>query len=123
MSDEEFVKTHWPQAHLLDGRYSTSLVWVSKEHLFGDWVYAAEFTRDRLEEIRQVRREIEEVAFRERDAARGPWREWAESSAGAHPSHADYITRSAQHQVVWSRILARLESILADLTPGMKEQS
>lgn len=63
------------------------------------WSAAAQFTRDRLEQVRQVREEIEVVRRRKHED-------------GKYPAIA----------AVWSRILARLEAELTRLTAGMRPE-
>lgn len=106
MNDEEFVREHWELVDFSDGPY-TAVVYRhdedtietihglgSGEHAQSAWFAAAEFTRKRLEEIRQLREEIEVVG----------------KAATVFPFYADRC----------SRILARLERELGELTKGMK---
>jgi hypothetical protein len=97
MTDEEFVRANWENVHRCDGSY----ILISKggHRNFADfpgWQAAAQFTRDRLEAIRQIEEEIEWL--------RGmcAWRE-----------HGIYGPR-------YDRILAREQAALADLKRGMK---
>jgi hypothetical protein len=73
LTDEEFVREHWesvrasfyldsPYTFILVGRSDLDTVqkFHSTHHGFETaWAAAAEFTRERLEEIRQIEREIE----------------------------------------------------------------
>lgn len=65
MNDEEFVRSVWKLTAQCDGSYrsyprGTVLVQEVRDHWvdFESWPAAAEFTRNRLEEIRQVEEEI-----------------------------------------------------------------
>jgi hypothetical protein len=99
VTDEEYVLAHWADAHELEGLYGTCLVWVDKHHMFSDWSNAAKFTRDRLEQIRQLKEEIGEAEFMRR-----------------HFTGDIGLLRR-----LLERIVARLESALAELAQGMTE--
>ncbi len=121
--NEKLVRETWQLVHRCDGSYwyypeGTVLIqpqnhkWLE----FPDWQAAAEFTRERLEEVRQVEREIEwETARLEaeldgvKESIKGPF---SFAAAGA----ARHTVRLAEI----ARIIRRLESIRDDLKKGMK---
>lgn len=128
MMDEEFVRANCNDPlHTTHTYGGSACAIVSADNVrlgFGvneaeAWSAAVEFTRDRLEQIRQLETEIEAQSHRERQCA-GLWWEWANDPEGAHPSQSDYIVREVRKYVREKRILSRLESILADLKRGMK---
>lgn len=100
MSDEEFVRENWNLVHRCDGSYlckPKGRILVQDGHglwlEFKAWSAAAAFTRDRLEEIRQLE---EEIALVSKDCD------------GCNQCPA------------WNRILTRLNRDLAALKTGMK---
>lgn len=109
ITNRELVERHWEHTHVCDGSYrslpsGTVLIMCgTSHHGFDDWSAAAAFTRERLEEIRQLEREIEVV-----EGARDVCGMWKGTTA--------YVR---QH-CTWSRILSRLQSALAELKKGMR---
>jgi hypothetical protein len=109
MSDEEFVRSVWRKVHVTKQRNHRPY-WVHSTTTylgngpFGTesemWSAAAAFTRERLESVRQVEEEIEWI------------QDCIDMSGIVHPERGIPEQR---------RILARLESIRADLKRGMKE--
>jgi hypothetical protein len=110
MTDEEYVRTHWrAQAGQIGAGY-WKVVGITSDraiHL-GDgsgnaeaWSAAAEYTRNRLEEIRQVDGEI--ILLR--------------GMIALLASEQGDLTAP-----IYARTIARLEAILADLKRGMKEE-
>lgn len=116
MTDREFVESMWdtPRAERLyrDSMHMDSEEWPDEWRVYNNdnatlsrvwgnrskaWQAAAEYTRTRLEEIRQLEVEIGQVAM----AA----------------SKDESLIRGR----IWARIQTRLESLLADLRRGMKE--
>lgn len=109
MTDEEFVRANWVEVYN-DG-YSVRLIlpealWIEAPKFSGAlsrWSAAAAFTTERLEEIRQLREEIALVA------------DWKDGTLGMG-------RESTIERCRWARILIRLETTLADLKRGMREQ-
>jgi hypothetical protein len=100
--DEKFVREHWGLVARCDGSYrdypkGTILVQDVNHHWFnfGFWSAAAEFTRERLEQVRQVEEEIA----------------WL----------TDGMAVSGDEEPIGDRILARLKEALAALKKGMKD--
>lgn len=104
----EYVRANWEWAHYLpnfrcvvisDGNQATdpSTRFDGPEA----WAAAAEFTRERLEQIRQL----------EEDCAMGR----------RLLSEAAEFDENSRDSCIFSRILARLESALADLKRGMRD--
>jgi hypothetical protein len=127
MTDEQFVREHWERidAHdwvnhingdtgfliaiepsCEDGSIGIGMEFHEEAKPKSQaWSAAAEFTRDRLEEIRQLEEEIAMVRGDRDDMLR---------HINFH--ELEWIVECAR----WSRILARLESALEDLKKGMK---
>lgn len=107
--DEKFVRDSWGNVHVhgrplegcvsLQARFPCAPI---RGRIFYSWTDAAEFTRARLEEIRQVEEEIQfvEISLKYAHEACG-----VESCGCEEP---------------FKRILAREEAVLADLKRGMK---
>ncbi len=96
--DEKFVKEHWIIAQWMGKEY----VWpVPLQVGYGTWADAAEFTRQRLEEIRQTQEGID-ILSRAR-------------ATGNTNAQLNDCARAI------ARILAREQEILASLRRGMKE--
>jgi len=115
MTDKEFVQAHWADG--LDPNYTDDHQFFYVRDIginFDSWAAAAEFTRDRLEEIRQVEREI---GFIERQLAVQPH---YDDMVG--PWSAEDVRNSARNVATWSRILAREHASLAALMRGIKEK-
>ena len=93
--DEKFVREHWPYLHQGEATnriYLNGLDTNSSQTAFVDWAAAAEFTRQRLEEIRRAQEVI------------------------------DILSRGCDRYVpAIARILDRERKILASLKSGMKE--
>lgn len=81
------------------------------------WPADAEFTRDRLEEIRQLREEIECVSC-DFDTHQG---NISEAMSGDRECHPDLIVGAVMDLCRYARVRARLKRKLAALTQGMKE--
>lgn len=119
MADEEVVRAAWERTDLYDNRLCTwgdTMFFVSifphnlPLSLTPDeaWAAAAEFTRDRQEEIRQLREEIKEL-----DEWNGTWDEYLSSGYPIRPGTIIGMIRGF-------RTSARLEAVLTDLKKGMK---
>lgn len=111
MTDEDLVKKHWrtgrvsnasdedgvvPHAYEIVGIPGAPNNWHHTPE--EAWSAAAEFTRERLEEIRQLKEEITLVTFHKR---------------------TDAASRFAHNEEPWSRILVRLQRELDNLQRGM----
>lgn len=110
-TDEEFVRGVWEKVQRHDQRHmhqspnewhgyvivdtGISEVMIGSGTRKEAWLAAAEFTRDRLEDVQELREEMREVEF-----ISGPF--------------------SGERGESWKRILARLNAELARLTAGMK---
>ena len=104
IKDEKFVKEHWLgvyQGKVTRRIYRNGLDMIPNQISCLDWATAAEFTRQRLEEIRQVE---EEIGILSRVGAIG-------NTNGQLQDCARAI----------ARILAREQEHLASLRRGMKE--
>ena len=102
--DEKFVREHWPYLHQGEATnriYLNGLDTNSSQTAFVDWAAAAEFTRQRLEEIRQTQEGIEIL-----------------SRVGATGNTNGQLQDCAR---AIARILAREQELLASLKKGMKE--
>jgi hypothetical protein len=112
MTDEEFVRAHWAGENALEVLETKDPMpefcsWSVRIRVFGPtfyrdtlmnaWAAAAAFTRERLEQVRQIEDEIVVLGYLLRDS-RG------------YPSRI----------VVSHRIQARLQAALADAKRGMK---
>ena len=109
IKDEKFVKEHWLgvyQGKVTRRIYRNGLDMIPNQISCLDWATAAEFTRQRLEEIRQVEEEI--VLINEAKEI---------LDADVNPNWMPRI----QRQLKWQSILAREQKILASLRRGMKE--
>jgi hypothetical protein len=106
MDDEEFVRAHWEEptyfrpAHVINvsSGYTQDSV-VSGESEDAAWSAAAEFTRERLEQIRQIKQEMSLLGGMVVLLSVEPGDETAP---------------------IYQRTIARLEAALADLKRGMK---
>lgn len=122
--DETFVRANWKyiRVHEQATTHEVRKDWhgyvfvdaITREILLGSgnrterWVAAADFTRDRLEEIRQLRRDVSGVNR-------------TLSNLGTLITERDEDCASSVR--AWcsaARILARLEAQLAELMKGMK---
>jgi hypothetical protein len=110
MTDEEYVRANWVRANyfpmskcvaICDGSQTTGPMTCFDGPDTQAWAAAAAFTRDRLEKIRQLERQIELVQD-EADANGWLW------NAERMRDHA-----------TWMMLRHRLESALADLKRGM----
>jgi hypothetical protein len=126
MTDREFVESVWDN---VIGIYNygghTTYVSVARTgwvFMGGSeqeaWSAAAEFTRNRLEEIRQLDDEIGMIECRIAFSLG----EVAHVLAGEQ-RNPESIAIGVKWGTRWSRILSRLEAIRADLTRGMKEKA
>lgn len=116
MTDEEFVKAHWVMTHICDGSYrhyqrGTILLQDVNHHFFDfpDWPAAAEFTRERLEEIRQLEAEVDLVAE--------GWNGW---NNALNEARGRIWVDDVVIVIRTMRILSRLEFLLAEARLGMK---
>ena len=117
---ERYVRDKWYRPIVDDycGRISIRFVdcdyWPEEDYESADlaWEAAAEFTLERIEEIRQV--EIE-IGMIERQIACAP-----EFDEAFKIWSANDIRNSAANIFRWSRILAREQAALAELKTGMK---
>lgn len=114
MNDEDFVRAHWDlgkweprRGH--DGRYGIAGVPNSGrcDDLSDAWLCARAFTEQRLEEIRQVEREIELIA------------ENVDGRAHRIRYGGEAWPIATRLQATFARILAREQQALADLKRGM----
>jgi len=128
-ADEKLVMDTWASPRF-DWSYQHGDPSKPKYWLFyvGDWLVisgydtreqiaasAAEFTRDRIEEIRQVEAEIALVDY---DGKGGP--DWNDLINGRIGKEFGLSVSVAQQKIRWCRILARLQAALAELKKGMK---
>ena len=72
--------------------------------------------------IASKKREIEIQLQRVKSCLCGPWWDYVRSYEGVHPSHANYIARSVREYTTECRILAVLETQLAELLKDWREQ-
>lgn len=111
MTDEEYVRSKWEAVEVeqdcyADWYYSLGGIYDSTQHFSTEeetWSAAAEFTRQREEEIRRVEEEIEGA----NDSVR-----WFSQGDGYDDKRWTEVHR---------RILAREQQALADLKRGWKE--
>jgi hypothetical protein len=97
MSDEEFVSKYWEVRHI--PQYGTDCaLYVGGAWEAFEWAAAAEFTRAKLEQIRQV---VEEIAYLLNIMGR------AKETAPDHCVH---------------RVLAREQDALTELKRGMRHE-
>ena len=124
MDDEQVVKATWLVTHYCDGYYrdyprGVVLIWSQDEDRhwlnFDSWAAAAEFTRNRLEEIRQVEREIEELLTF--SGSGGDWCEWGIEGPYVADKEVASLIRGYTTRC---RILAREQAALAELKRGMR---
>ena len=115
--DERLVRKTWNSVELDSGRWGAS-VKINCERPLGvsstktdAWSAAAEFTRKRLEEIRQVEEEIKALA---RNSYVG-YEYYYQVLEGVR----DIVPRVRHHHAL-SRILAREQAVLGALKKGMK---
>lgn len=130
MTDEEYVRSRWKYTHRImshvvepgthrievgEGGQNAKLIVKGAHSTTEAWHAAAEFTRERERQIAEIRSEIDEV------------KEWVESSrdmaiqaVGNGDAHIAGIGAAALFTE--ARILGRLQSQLAELRRGMKEQ-
>ncbi len=116
MTDEEFVRKNWNGARydghrVLSDHSIKGATWILSgnsnckfeysNHLDESvaWARAAEFTRDRLEHIRQVKEEIDHLS---KDIANCQEHDWIADEA------------------IYERILASEQAVLSELKKGMK---
>lgn len=112
MTDEEYVRAHWVSlvARTTDdyrGPYDLKL-FRDAEPIVGRtraivWALAAEFTSNRLEQIRQIEEEIREAEHKLKQQS-----VCGVSMSGPTPK-----------EQIWKRILAREQAALAELKRGM----
>jgi hypothetical protein len=121
MSDEEFVRSVWRKVHVTKQRNHRPY-WVHSTTTylgngpFGTesemWSAAAAFTRERQEQVRQAEFDIDHVT---------KFRDAVGRCCHEHPYTSQTLDVEIPNLQSWQRILARLESIRADLKRGMKE--
>lgn len=113
MTYEEYVRSKWEESQI-DPEFCNEkggFLWcVGDGQWFQSWTILAAFTRDREEEIRQIR---EEIALLKCDIEAMRRR--------AHNFYADVAWMVEYSR--WCRILASRESALAELKQGWKEPS
>ena len=117
-ADEKFVREHWDLVHRCDGSYrgypcNTVLVQDMNGHWFDfdSWSAAAEFTRNRLEEIRQVDEEIRLL------------KGYNKSNKSCSENSFSELRSREQHTtsfITVGRTIVRLQAALAELKRGMK---
>lgn len=138
MTNREFVEQHWEKARccfqpkrsdyremvywwvLADGKGPLcESVYRSEQET---WSAAAEFTRERIEEIRQIRRQIEWC-----EAGLSGWFDPIYWHWDQNEREEESVVRSrssnAREDVTGRLIVARLAAALADLQRGMRGQS
>jgi hypothetical protein len=117
-ANEQFVREKWDLVHQCDGSYrdyprGTVLIQDGHGHWldFDSWAAAAEFTRERLEKIRQVEEEIGLV----REKYQECFEVGKELAFGTK-------TRAKMNEecLIWQRVIAAEEERLATLKRGMK---
>jgi hypothetical protein len=131
MANEQFVREHWSEPWLADshdGKHygivlaTASLAVWSKDRSgwaeFGTpeqaWSAAAAFTRERLEQIRQVEQEVGKVDYEQNEAfmlIRDVPPKWV---------HPEMIVMWVRSLCATSRILAREQAALTELKKGMR---
>ena len=115
-TDKEFVLAHWGDG--MDPNFTDDHQFFFIADIgvnFDSWSSAAEFTRNRLEEIRQVEAEIALVDY---DGKGGP--DWNDLINGRIGKEFGLSVSVAQRKIRWCRILARLQAALAELKRGME---
>jgi hypothetical protein len=117
MTDEEFVRKHWdvePFYHRTESSIRLGII-LGPKAAFSDWskteseqwANAAGFTRNRLEELRQLGQEIGMVCLSLQEIRSKWWNQPMDS-------------RSVRSVHRWSRILNRLEAQMTELKRGLK---
>lgn len=106
--NEQYVRSVWGLVHQCDGsyrHYSRGTVLVQTTHGqwidFPTWSHAADFTRQRLEEVRQLQEEIASVNY--------------------HIGFMIVTSGPMSYPASWDRIVVRLNKELQMLTRGMME--
>ncbi len=94
--NEKLVRETWGGADRLPSSFWLSLIGETLSDC-DNWKHAADFTRERLEEVRQVEEELDQVVMMHT----------------VHVAHSIY-------EPIWDRIKSRLEAIRDDLKKGMK---
>jgi len=123
MDDKQAVKAKWILTHHCDGSYrdyprGTVLIQDEDRHWlnFDSWAAAAEFTRNRLEEIRQVE---EEISLVDRQIVGG-----VSIVISSIPEDEEEDAQARREETIcnsrWCRILAREQAALAELKRGMR---
>lgn len=128
-ANEQYVRERWENVIYRDTAFSVVsgphyvIIEANRKQLFAAyrntaeeaWAAAAAFTREREEECRQLRAEIDEALrwLKELDLDR---RVFEESQC-----RTEQVRYWAIRQVRVGRILSRLESILSDKQAGMKQ--
>ena len=102
MTDEEYVRSRWKKAYQYQSLSGVPFIQFGP-HALATWSAAAEFTRQREEEIRQLREEIELI-------------NQCFPSMGYVMQGGEWVREHCE----WSRILTRLASALAALLIGWK---
>jgi hypothetical protein len=128
MTDQEYVRANWIRAELCpcpyNNRFNTSLGGrgftlsnPSEEDTPEEaWSAAAEFTRERLEQIRQLEAEIDAADVMRKSSTA------AVKGAVLRGEHdLPFLLEDVRSTCAWQRILARLEAALDDLNRGMKK--
>ena len=114
MIEEQYVQSRWKLVHC---SRQSGRVWVQDVDVhwsdFASWAEAAEFTRERGEEIRQLQREIEKQKHRV-DSCFAVVKDFI--------SYEAFVSAKVQTELlcVEARILARLEAALRGLAKGWK---
>jgi len=135
MTDEEMVRAAWEVIRVVYGpgnpheKPSERLAYVVYSlptgpdttiagcKQFEVWAVAAEFTRERQEQIRQLQEEI--ARERRFHVSCEEWVDWIKDVAGSMDS--DDVVHAMRGHHANCRIRARLEAELAKLQQGMKE--
>ena len=117
MTDEEYVRSKWKDVENYKdfGMYVSLRSDSETVSTWSSWYAAAEFTRNRMEEIRQVEREIE--VLESWITNRLSWiLPINDSLAWEGPG----LANKARYVITYSRILAREQAALDELKRGMK---
>lgn len=124
-TDEKFVRENWEYVELC---FHPIVWWVIVGGDFGSryalknrgsdteaWSEAAEFTRERLEEIRQVEREISELL-----AFCGTEEDWVKWCVDGPYVPNKEVSALIRNYITRSRVLAARKEALSELRKGMK---
>ena len=128
MTDKEFVKQHWDGVRLDrdfgfhfwlgSSRDASYLFSKEQDDVTVAWAEAAEFTRQRLEEIRQVEEEIVVTTNAALSATRDVHKVMSgECATLCRGLEGAFAVCSVRH----GRVILRLQAALSELKKGMKQ--